>query len=338
MPSKTGFVIIIGASAGGMRAIAQLLRLFPTDMPAAIGVVIHLPRDSDPGVFQSRLQKSTVWPCEVAADHMVLEDGHIYLAPAGFHMLIREEEIVLGEGPAEGRWKPSIDATLRSAAATWDSHCVGIILTGMLDDGTVGMEAVQRCGGHTLVQDPEEADYPEMPLSVIEQVKVDGCLPLRSIPGAVEDYLRSAPRRMTAPEDILLENKISERVATKIDDLPALGDRSLFSCPECGGGLWEIREGHICRYRCHIGHTFTEKELLEAQETMTEKTLWVALRTMEEKRKLLEKIARREKQQGMQTLASEYRDRSLEMNKHIERLKAIIFEQQRLAGVTQREG
>jgi two-component system chemotaxis response regulator CheB len=280
-------------------------------------------------MFLSRLQRSTTMPCHVADDHMPLREGHVYLAAAGHHMLIKADEIVLGNGPAEGRWRPSIDVSLRSAAVSWDSHCVGVILTGMLDDGTAGMEAVQRCGGYTIVQDPNEADYPDMPLSVMKQIEVDKMVRLAAMPEAILSYIDRDVDRMSVPEDLQLEGKLAEQVATSMDNLPQLGKQSLFSCPECGGNLWEMKNGQLHRYRCHIGHSFTEEELLEEQKRATESTLWVALRSMEEKRKLLETIARREKNQGLNVLAQDHLDRARELEDHIERLKQILFRQQK---------
>jgi two-component system chemotaxis response regulator CheB len=330
MEPNSGYVIVIGASAGGMPAIANLLAALPADLPAAIGVVTHLPQYDDNSKFLVRLQRNTPLPCHIAVDHMPLRMGHVYFAPAGHHLLIKGQELLVGDGPPEGRWRPSIDVALRSAAVAWNSHCIGVILTGMLDDGTTGMEAVQRCGGYTLVQDPNEADYSEMPRSVIEQIRVDGCLPLASIPQALMSYLQRDPARVNPPEDLVLESGLAERAATSIDNLPALGEHSLFSCPDCGGGLWEIRHGELHRYRCHIGHSYTEKELLEEQQRTQDKTLWIALRTMEEKRKLLQKIADREEEQGLSSLSQDHYNRAGEMARHIDRLKDIIFRQQDL--------
>jgi two-component system chemotaxis response regulator CheB len=325
MVSGSGFVIVIGASAGGMRAVATLLSGLPPELRAAVAVITHLSPSEDNTKYLRRLQQVTALPCHLADDHMPLRMGHVYFAPTGHHLLIKEKELVLGDGPPEGRWRPSIDVALRAAAVSWNSHCIGIILTGMLDDGTAGMEAVQRCGGHTLVQDPKEADYPEMPQSVMDHIRVDGCLPLASIPDAVRHYLQGDVPRVTAPQDLILESSLAERVATTIDNLPILGERSFFSCPDCGGGLWEVREGQVHRFRCHIGHSYTEKELLVQQHRTEEKTLWVALRAMEEKRKLLTKIAGREEEQGLSTLSKDHNDRAGEMAVYIDRLKEIIF-------------
>lgn len=325
MQENNDFVIVIGASAGGMRAIGTVLSALPVDIPAAIVVVIHLPRSEKGQMFLSRLQRETDMPCHLAGDDMPLRTGHVYFAPANYHTLIRKGMITLGKGPPEGNWRPSIDTTMRSAAVAFDSQCIGIILTGMLDDGTAGMEAVKRCGGYTLVQDPNEADYPDMPLSVLRSVEPDGCLTLSAIPAAILNYLQDSPEPAPIPEDLRLESNISERVATTVENLPALGTHSVYSCPQCGGGLWELKNGDITRFRCHIGHSFTGNELLSGQENSIDQTLWVALRIMEERHKLLTSIAAREEQQGLRALSGDHYSRAEELNQHIGRLKEIIY-------------
>jgi len=329
MREKEDFLIIIGASAGGLTAVANLLSQLKPGIPAVIGVVLHLPEKAESELFLARLKRSSVLPCHLAAHHLPVRNGHVYLAPAGYHMLLKEKETLLGNGPAEGRWRPSIDASFRSAAAAGNSHCIGIILTGMLDDGAIGMDAIRRCGGYTIVQDPDEADYPNMPLAVLNKMKVDRCLPLAGIPSAITEFIASNPAPKPVPEDIRIENEMLEQVATEADRLRQLGEPSLFSCPDCGGGLWEIKSGTVTRYRCHIGHSYTEQDLLQGQQNDIESTLWVALRVMEEKRNLLQKIARTEKEQGLNALSEDHYRRAGEMHHHVDRLKELIFAEKR---------
>jgi two-component system chemotaxis response regulator CheB len=199
----------------------------------------------------------------------------------------------------------------------------------MLDDGAVGMDAIRRSGGYTIVQDPEEADYPNMPRAVLNKMKVDRCLPLAGIPSAIMELITSDPASKPVPEDLRIENELLEQVATEADRLRPLGEPSLFSCPECGGGLWEIKSGAVTRYRCHIGHGYTDHELLQGQQNNVESTLWVALRVMEEKRNLLQKIAGTEREQGLNSLSQDHYRRAGEMHGHIDRLKELIFAEKR---------
>jgi two-component system chemotaxis response regulator CheB len=325
MAADGQFIVVIGASAGGMRAVARLLPHLPADLPAAIVVVMHLPRSADNQVFLARLERTTQLPCHLAGDEMPLRPGHVYFAPANYHTLFDGKNIILGKGPAEGRWRPSIDVTLRSAAVANDSHCIGIVLTGMLDDGTAGMEAVKRCGGYTVIQDPNEADYPDMPLSVQRHLAVDACLSLAAIPAAIMAYIETGPDPAKVPDDLRFEAKLARQAATDPTNLPALGTHSYYSCPDCGGNLWELKNGQLTRYRCHIGHSYTQEELLDEQKRSADQTLWVALRTMEEKHLLLKNIAAREEATGQQVLARDHYARAGELANYIGRLKEFIF-------------
>jgi two-component system chemotaxis response regulator CheB len=330
MSNKQDYLVVIGASAGGLKAIGGILSRLRPDFPAAVAVVLHVPERSESSLFLAKLQKATSLPCRLGANDILLEPGHIYLAPAGYHMLINDGHILLGRGPAEGRWRPSINATLRSAATARDSHAIGIILTGMLDDGMLGMDAIRRCGGFTIVQDPDEADYPNMPTAVLDNMEVDECLPLEAIAAVLETYIQSNPARADVPPDISMENSILEQAATATDKLQTLGRPSLLSCPDCGGNLWEIDKGQVRHYRCHIGHSYTEQELLKGQGDEIEKTLWVALRIMEEKRNLLEKIARKEEEQGLSVLSEDHYRRAQELHLHVDRLKDLIFQENKI--------
>jgi len=215
----------------------------------------------------------------------------------------------------------------RSAAASFDGRTIGIILTGLLQDGTAGMDAIKRCGGTTIVQDPQEAEYPDMPLSVLENIAVDYCTPLSGI-GAIllEKSRMEVQELLPIPPEIKKEAEIAERVTINIDDLKDLGQKSLYSCPDCGGGLWEIVEDNIIRYRCHTGHVYTQDELLLKQSSALENTLWIALRMLEERRNLLQKMSREESSKGWLKMAAQKKARAHELENHINRLKTLLFE------------
>jgi len=330
---KEDFIIVIGASAGGMNAIQRLLRHLSPDIDAAVCIVLHLSKKGASQPFIDRLQKSTLMPCHVAADNLPLENGHVYLAAADYHMIIRDSMLLLGRGSAESRWRPSIDVAMRSAATAWDTHCIGIVLSGLLDDGVSGMDAIRRCGGVTIVQEPADAEYPDMPQSVLMSMKTDHCLAVEDMPDVIYTHLSTPVLRVPPPDSIKNEAMLSELVASRIDHMNAPGmTHTFYTCPDCGGGLWELREGHVTRYRCHIGHTFTQNDLLSDQAEKIEGTLWVALRMMEERRHLLLKFAGKEGIKGFDTLADEHQRRAEEIELHIERLKEFLFAFQRDGG------
>jgi two-component system chemotaxis response regulator CheB len=326
MLQKDGFLIVIGASAGGMNAIRRLLSDLRPDVNAAVCIVLHISQKGGSTLFLDRLQKSTSMPCSVATDNMPLQKGHVYLAAADYHMIIKSNQVLLGKGPAENKWRPSIDVAMRSAAIAWDTHCIGIILSGLLYDGVAGMEAIRRCGGFTIVQDPLEAEYPDMPTAVLDNMPTDRCLSTAEMGKAIEEYTTAAIERRPPPEDISWEATLAEQVASRINHMQTPGNRhSFYTCPDCGGGLWEIKDEGVTRYRCHIGHTYSEDGLLNSQEDKIEETLWIALRMMEERRHLLVKMADKEEKKGFQTLSKQHCQRAEEMALHIERLKEFLF-------------
>jgi two-component system, chemotaxis family, protein-glutamate methylesterase/glutaminase len=103
---------------------------------------------------------------------------HVYIAPPDCHLLLKTHHVLVAKGARENRYRPAIDPLFRSAAVAHGPRVIGVILSGQLDDGTVGMQAIKTCGGLTVVQDPKDAEYPEMPQSVLNHVSVDHCAPL----------------------------------------------------------------------------------------------------------------------------------------------------------------
>ena len=181
MDNKPNRIVVIGASAGGLQAVTEVLAQLTTKMDIAVFVVLHVAQNAMGDLLVQRIQKQTAFTCKIAVHNEEIKTQHVYMAVADSHLVIKEGKMVLGDGPQENRWRPSIDVLFRSAAAAYNARTIGIILTGLLTDGTAGMQAVKRCGGITIVQDPREAEYPDMPLSVISNMEVDYCVPLSDI-------------------------------------------------------------------------------------------------------------------------------------------------------------
>src|SRR5687768_17024322 len=137
------FVIVVGSSAGGLTALTELVSQLKPGMDAAVFIVMHLSRKGISDFLALRLQQYTTLPCAIATHRAAIEKGHIYIAPANHHLLVKENVMLLGYGPEENRWRPSIDVLFRSAAVAYGSHTIGIVLTGLLDDGTAGMVAIK---------------------------------------------------------------------------------------------------------------------------------------------------------------------------------------------------
>jgi two-component system chemotaxis response regulator CheB len=195
----------------------------------------------------------------------------------------------------------------------------------LLDDGTAGMAAVKRSGGITIVQDPNEADHPDMPLSVLENVEVDYSEKLSNMGTLLSEIISTVnPVPTEAPEDIKLETAIDQRVSIRISDLEQF-EKFDINCPDCGGGLWVTQNDHPAHFRCHVGHSYTERELLIRVSEVMETTFWTSLRMMEERRSLLLKLHKKDKERGYETSAKQHLQRAQEMEQHIQNLKQILF-------------
>lgn len=320
------YIIVIGASAGGLNSVIELMAGVTEEMDAAVFVVLHAGNAAYNDLVAQRLQKSSVFTCKVAAHNEPIQSRHLYLAVPDQHLLIKPGKVLLGRGPVENRYRPSIDVLFRSAAVAYNSRVIGIVLTGLLEDGTTGMQIIKKCGGTCIVQDPAEAEYPDMPKSVLRFVKVDYCTSLQRIGIILQEKTKNGvPQPAPVPAHIAKEAEIAERVVIGIENVEQLGERSAYSCPECGGALWELKQDGLTRFRCHTGHTFTGDELQESKRRELETTFWVALRILEERRNLLNRMADEEQSKGWTQSAKNKLQRAGELDVHIGRLKEMLF-------------
>jgi two-component system chemotaxis response regulator CheB len=330
-------VIVLGASAGGVNATTEVISRIKINIDAAIFVVIHLSGKGITELILYRMQKHTEYKCKIATHGDDIEENTLYLAPAGVHLLLRKDEVLIGQGPAESRWRPSIDILFRAAAASYGQKAIGIILTGLLNDGTSGMLAIKRSGGTCIVQDPNEAEFPEMPISVLNTMEVDYCVPMAAIGDVIDEVLGKLPdtSETAIPVDVIAEAEIAERTFTSVSAVKDLGEHSVYSCPDCGGGLWEMKNDKLERYRCHIGHVYSQSELFLKQGENLEATLWIALRIMEERKSLIDKMATEERKRGLKNIAINKEERSENLLIHIQKLKEVLFAQQRIKDLAQ---
>lgn len=330
------FIIVVGTSAGGMNALIEFVSQLKTDMDAAVFIVMHLSRTSIGDFLVHRLQPHTALPCLIAKDDTVIQKGHVYIAAPNAHLLVKKNKIILGHGPEENRWRPSIDVLFRSAAAAYSTRVIGVVLTGLLDDGTTGMLAIKRSGGTCIVQDPNEAEYPDMPLSVLDNMEVDHCVSLNQMGDLILKVTQSIPEEIPAPKDIIIESEIAERVVVDYENVKQIAEKSIYACPDCGGGLWGIdgEKGITNRYRCHIGHSYSESDLVIKQGEILESTLWVALRIMEERRNLLKKMENDNSSKGYLRMATSYREKAEAIQHHVDKMKEVLYASQKITYIT----
>jgi two-component system, chemotaxis family, protein-glutamate methylesterase/glutaminase len=315
-------IVVIGASAGGLAALTELLSSLPADFSAAVFVVQHMAADVTGDVLVRSLARNCSLSCQHANDGERIVPGRVYVALPDHHLLVSKTKIIVSKGARENRSRPGIDPLFRSAAVAFGPRVIGVLLTGYLDDGTAGLIAIHRCGGISVVQDPKDAAYPDMPQNALNNTKIDHCLPLAALgPLLVGLVQQRIPKRVSVPTDIALEAKIAERVLSDVAAVNELGDQVPFNCPDCGGVLWQMKQSRQLRYRCHTGHSFTAKVLLAEQTKKLEETLWIALRMFEERRNLLVTIAD-PASKGHNPSA---RSRSKESQVHIDRIRAILL-------------
>ena len=308
-----------------MPALTRLVAQLPAALPAAVLVVQHLSPDATGEPLVARLASHSALPCQLAAHGMALEAGHLYLAPPDRHLLVKDDHLLVTKGPHENGYRPAADALFRSAAVEFDSYTIGVVLTGLLHDGTAGLDFIKRCGGTAVVQSPEDAEFASMPESALHNVAVDYVVPIAEM-GALLLRLVSAPARMssamaTIPPDLKLEAAIAERIVGSAAQAAQLGHQVPLTCPECGGSLWEMQQGSVLRYRCHTGHAFTAEALAESSQHQLEETLWVALRMMEERKNLLTSMASHGAGHG----SGQQAERAEEMKRHINRLREFLL-------------
>lgn len=328
------FVIVVGASAGGLNALSEFVAQLKPGMDAATFIVMHLASTGISDYLLHRLQPFTQLKCEIATEDAYIEKDHIYISSPNLHLLVKKGSIVLGKGPEENRWRPSIDVLFRSAAAAYNTRTIGVVLTGLLNDGTTGMLAIKRAGGTCIVQDPNEAEYSDMPLSVIDNMEVDYCIPLAEMGEVMFSVMQTLPEEKPVPQDILIESQISERVVVNYENIKQIGIKSIYACPDCGGGLWNIKEGgegqgKADRYRCHIGHSYSEKDLVIKQGEIFESTLWTALRIMEERRNLLIKLHVDHAKKGLTAISKNYKQKADDIQVHVNKMKEVLFASQK---------
>jgi two-component system chemotaxis response regulator CheB len=307
-----------------------LARALPADLPAAVFVVLHLPAQS-PSMLPSILGRAGPLPTAQLYDGMPIKHGHIYVAPPDHHLLIERGQARIVHGPRENRHRPAIDPLFRSAARGYGPRVLGVILTGTLDDGTAGLQAIKQLGGVAIVQDPQDALYPGMPRSALENVAVDYCLPLAEIaPLLVRLALEPAGEAgaPAVPGQMAQEMNVTEMAMDAMtgDDPP--GVPSAFSCPECGGVLWELRDGDLTRFRCRTGHAYSAESMLAGQSEVLEEALWVALKTLEEHAGLSRRMGKQAHDRGHERIAARFDERVRDAEQRIALIRQVLVNEQ----------
>lgn len=335
MPSHD--IVVIGASAGGLDALSRLASQLPGDLPAAIFVVIHMAPGTT-SLIAEILDRAGQLPATQAVDGARIKLGRLYVAAPNHHLLVKDGFMSVAFGPKENRHRPAIDPLFRSAARAYGARVVGLLMSGGGDDGVSGLRAIHQRGGVTVVQDPDDAMYGELPANALQSAPIDHSAPVVDL-GTLLTALVAEPAPPSHPDSGALrrESRMAEADIATIEDEHKLGRPSVFSCPECGGVLWEIEEGDVHRFRCRVGHAYSTSALADEQREALEKGLWAAFRALEERASLAKKIADRAHQNGAMALEERFTERADEARESADAIRRILLQLETSPEVTKQD-
>lgn len=315
---------MLGGSAGALQALMTLVSSLPPSLPAALAVVIHTPADGE-GRLPAILSRLTPVPVAFARDREPVRPGRIAIAPPGCHLLIEQHRYRLSDGPRENGFRPAVDPLFRTAAEHFGNGAIGVILSGALDDGAHGLSVIKAHGGVAIAQHPDDAAVPGMPQSAIAYVDLDHV-------AAADEIAPLLVAICTQPSLQGARMKATKHRRSAADESPqtirAMIDRhglaSGLTCPDCGGALWEIIDGKLARYQCHVGHKYSPAGLDEGQWHATEEAVWAAIRMLEEHAELRRRLGRQAAESGLRAVATGYRDTAARAERHAVALQRLI--------------
>jgi len=329
-------LIVVGASAGGVEALMEICRALPADLPAAVLVVLHSSRRK-PSVLPDLLARVAALPAAHATDHETIRPGRIYVAPPDSHLLVKADELHLARTATEHYTRPAIDPTFRTAAHAYGNRVVGVLLTGMQGDGAMGLLTIKRYGGVAVVQDPEDALHSQMPQTAIDNVPVDYVLPLSGIAETLARLAREpreeagtprmaegdAAQEQAEKDQIVQADRIVQREQEAQIQNRRVGAPAIFTCPECGGTLWQADE-KLVQFRCHVGHVYAGTDLLDHQADAMEGRLWEVLRYLVDQSILGKQLAVKAEKDGRLQSAGQFRKRAGVAEAHAGVIRQLI--------------
>ncbi|HEX2719158.1 MAG TPA: chemotaxis protein CheB [Gemmatimonadaceae bacterium] len=329
-------IVVVGGSAGGVEALLEVARGLPAALAANVLVTVHLAASS-PSLLPALVARVGSLPASHPADRTPLIHGQIFVAPPDYHLLCTPDGVRLGVGPRENGYRPSIDVLFRTAARHFGPRVLGVILSGNLDDGTAGALEIRRCGGSVIAQDPDDTLHPSMPQSAIRAGAVDHVLPLAALAGDIDRMSRAGrqPTRVMIPsDDTLRAGRPRPGVDPQESGEPpgsaalsadaSVNEASGFTCPECHGALWEVRDGRLLRYRCRVGHAFSTEALIHEQAQSVEAALWTALTALEEHAAFNRRMVARLERDHNNSGTTRFLDRARDLETRAETIRGVL--------------
>ena len=318
-------LVVIGASAGGLDPLREILGALPETFAAPVCVVVHTAPTS-PGVMNEILSRAGDLPVGWAEDGERLRPGRVYLAPRDHHLLVEPGVLRLGHGPREHRFRPAIDPLFRSAAQVYGPGAIGVVLSGHLDDGVSGLGVIKQLGGIAIVQDPDDAQVPSMPLAAVREVAVDHIVPAADIAPLLVRTIAEPPdqRPAASSSTAAIEVRIAKGLNAVESGVERIADPSRYSCPDCQGVLLRVRDDPDVRFRCHTGHAYSAQSLMAASQERIEEELWSATRALEESGLLMAEMAERFEALGEEGPRSRLAERAAEAHAEADRIRQAV--------------
>ena len=315
----------IGASAGGIEALTKVVAVLPIRLNASLFVVLHTSPDGDSQLPEilSRAGRIPAWH---AADREPIAIGKIYVAPPDMHMVVVPGRVHLTHGPRENGTRPAVDPLFRSAAEAYGPNAVGVVLSGGLTDGAIGMRAIVESGGFGIVQDPREAPFQGMPASALELGSVDFTLPVAEIGPTIAHLAEGRIEKHHIPAQPEPGLSVDKSMG---------GKQTTYTCPECHAVLWEVGEERK-HYRCRVGPAFSLSSLVEAQDDDLERSLFAALRTLEESGSLSRRLAEGAIARHHHLIARRFAQRAKEKDRHAAVLRELLYAPERRLAAAER--
>jgi two-component system chemotaxis response regulator CheB len=286
-------------------------------------VVLHMPADA-PSALASILSRAGTLHADTAQDRQSIDSGRIYVARPNHNLVVQPGHVRVTAGPRENGARPSVDALFRSAARAYGRRVVGVVLSGALRDGALGLAAIKLRHGVAIVQDPAEALFAGMPESALSTSEVDYCLPVASIPIRLIELTHHNFGRFTVQPD---EANLSE-VTTHAADEPLHGSSpkqpnaaSGLTCPECHGSLWEIEDHGNIRFECRTGHSYSVDALVADQGHAVEAALWSAINVLQERSGTFRRLA---EMGAVKAMSPRYQRRAEQVEQHAEILLSLL--------------
>jgi two-component system, chemotaxis family, protein-glutamate methylesterase/glutaminase len=316
-------IVCVGGSAGGLQPLTEIVRRLPAGLEASVFVVLHTGPET-PTLLPDILRGRGSLPVEVVSGEEDIRSGRIYVAASDHHLLLKRGFVRAIRGPRENGFRPAVDPLFRTAARAYGPRVIGVVLSGGQNDGSAGLVEVHEAGGTTIVQEPEDAMVPEMPRSVLALLKPH----FVGRPAGIAETIKRLATNTNVRERSARPTKLrrpdpAEFKEDALRDAALPGQPSAYTCPECGGALWDVVEGKVAKLRCHVGHGFTSENLLGEKDRELEQALWTALRSLEENASLRRRMAGRV-QHRWPALAATYEKQAAECYEQSALLRKVL--------------